>query len=179
VRIISGKLKGKRISVPKNFHSRPTTDRGKEALFSIIDSQYDFDGLNVLDLFFGTGSIGLEFISRGAKKVVAVDANYRSIKNLNSFIEKENIDNLKPVKSDYKSFIKHNPEKFDIIFADPPYEMDGVIDIPEIIFNSDCLTDIGVLIVEHSDRIDLSTHPKFVDLRNYGGVCFSFFEETH
>ncbi len=176
MRIISGKLKGKRIAFPKNFHSRPTTDRAREALFSIIDSQYEFQGLHVLDLFFGTGSISVEFISRGAERVVSVDQNFHSIKFLNKFIEKENIENIKTIKSDYKSFIKLNSEKFDIIFADPPFEMAGVDEIPDLIFAADCLTNIGTLIVEHSDRIDFSSHPKFVDLRKYGGVNFSFFE---
>lgn len=176
MRIISGKFKGKRIAVPKNFHSRPTTDRAKEALFSIIDSQYDFEGLNVLDLFFGTGSISIEFVSRGAKRVVAVDSNYHSIKYLNQFISAENIDNIKTIKADYKSYIKLHKDKFDIIFADPPFDMDGVDKIPDLVFENDMLTEIGTLIVEHSDRIDLSNHPNFVDLRNYGGLCFSFFE---
>jgi len=176
MRVISGKFRGKRIPVPKNFHSRPTTDRGKEALFSIINFQYEFEGLKVLDLFFGTGSIGIEFISRGVKSVLAVDSNYKSIKHLNSYIQKEGLSNLSVVKADYKSFIKHNELKFDLIFADPPYEMDGVNLIPNLIFKSDCLTEIGTLIVEHSERIDFSNHPNFVNFKNYGGVCFSFFE---
>lgn len=176
MRIISGKYKGKRIQVPKNFHSRPTTDRAKEALFSIIDSQYDFDGLKVLDLFFGTGSITIEFLSRGVNRVVSVDHNFHSIKHLNKFIEKEKIEDIKTVKADYKSFLNHNSEKFDIIFADPPFDMNGVQEIPKLIFNTEILTEIGTLIIEHSDRIDLSNHPNFVDCRNYGGVAFSFFE---
>lgn len=176
MRIISGKLKGKRVPFPKNFHSRPTTDRAREALFSIIDSQYEFDGLQILDLFFGTGSISLEFISRGVKRVVSVDNNFHSIKHINKFIDAEQIDNIKTIKSDYSSFLKLNQEKFDIVFADPPFEMNGVENIPGLIFSSDCLTDIGILIVEHSDRIDFSSHPNFVDLRKYGGVNFSFFE---
>lgn len=176
MRIISGKFKGKRFSAPKNFHSRPTTDRAKEALFSIIDSNYDFDGLTILDLFFGTGSISIEFISRGVDRVVAVDSNYHSIKHLNQFITKENIDNLKTIKSDYKTFLNLNSETFDIIFADPPFSMENIDKIPDLIFENNLLSEIGTLIVEHSDKIDLSNHPNFVDLRNYGGVCFSFFE---
>lgn len=177
MRIISGQLKGKKVAFPKNFHSRPTTDRAREALFSIIDSQYEFDGLQVLDLFFGTGSISLEFISRGVKRVVSVDSNFHSIKYLNDFIDKEHLENIKTVKSDYQSFIQLNQEKFDIVFADPPFEMPGVEEIPNLIFESSCLTEIGILIVEHSDKIDFSSHPKFVDLRKYGGVNFSFFED--
>ncbi|MCB0478383.1 MAG: RsmD family RNA methyltransferase [Crocinitomicaceae bacterium] len=176
MRIISGKLKGKYIAFPKNFHSRPTTDRAREALFSIIDSQYEFDGLKVLDLFFGTGSISLEFISRGSSRVVSVDNNFHSIKHLNKFIDGEKVENIQTLKSDYKTFIQNNQEQFDIIFADPPFDMPEVEEIPDLIFSSDCLTEIGTLIVEHSDRIDFSSHPKFVDLRRYGGVNFSFFE---
>jgi len=85
--------------------------------------------------------------------------------------------NVRLFLGDVVKALNQLPEKvIDLIFADPPYEMDGVNLIPNLIFKSDCLTEIGTLIVEHSERIDFSNHPNFVNFKNYGGVCFSFFE---
>lgn len=175
MRIIRGKYKGKRITAPKNIKARPTTDFAKEALFNVLENDYDFDGLEVLDLFAGIGSISLEFASRGAKKVDAVDIALQSIK----FINKISEDLALPIRGfKYNAFTYLNkPQaKYDIIFADPPYGMEDLIKIPELVFEKEMLKEFGVLIVEHDKKTDLSSHPNFLRTRNYGKVNFSFFE---
>ncbi|MCT4580727.1 MAG: 16S rRNA (guanine(966)-N(2))-methyltransferase RsmD [Flavobacteriales bacterium] len=175
MRIIRGKYKGKRILAPKNIKARPTTDFAKEALFNVLENSYDFDGLEVLDLFAGIGSISLEFASRGAQKVDAVDIALQSIK----FISKISEELALPVRAfKYNAFtyLTKPHHQYDIIFADPPYGMDNLNKIPELVFENKMLTANGILIVEHDQRTDLSSHPSYVNTRSYGKVNFSFFE---
>ena len=91
MRIISGKLKGKQIKIPKNIKVRPTTDKSKEALFNILVNRYDFEEIKVLDLFSGTGSMSFEFSSRGVKTVYSVDKNYSSTKFIKNFSDENNL----------------------------------------------------------------------------------------
>lgn len=175
MRIIRGKYKGKRILSPKNIKARPTTDFAKEALFNVLGNEYDFEGLEVLDLFAGIGSISLEFASRGAKKVDAVDIALQSIKFINKMSEELKL----PIRSfKYNAFTYLNKpySKYNIIFADPPYGMEELDKIPKLVFENKMLKEFGVLIVEHDKKTDLSEHPNFIRTRNYGKVNFSFFE---
>lgn len=175
MRIIRGKYKGKRILAPKNIKARPTTDFAKEALFNVLGNEYDFEGLEVLDLFAGIGSISLEFASRGAKKVDAVDIALQSIKFINKMSEELKL----PIRSfKYNAFTYLNKpySKYNIIFADPPYGMEELDKIPKLVFENKMLKEFGVLIVEHDKKTDLSEHPNFIRTRNYGKVNFSFFE---
>ena len=179
MRIISGKYKGKRLIAPKRLPVRPTTDMAKEALFNILNNLYNFDGLRVLDLFAGTGNISFEFASRGTPEVVAVDKYPGCVKYI-SKISKELELPIKPVRSDVYKFLEKSQEKFDMIFADPPYNFthSEFINIVDLIFEKDLLQDEGLLIVEHSNQTDLSQHSKFWEKRKYGGNIFSFFQKT-
>ncbi len=177
MRIISGNHKGKRLTAPKKLPVRPTTDMSKEALFNILNNQYHFTGLHVLDLFSGTGNISYEFGSRGAGPVTAIDDNVQCIK----YIQKTKLElelDITPVRSDVFKYLKNAPITADIIFADPPYNFDAetLKKIVDLTFEKKLLNDKGLLIIEHSKHTDLSSIDHFTEARRYGSSVFSFFE---
>jgi 16S rRNA (guanine(966)-N(2))-methyltransferase RsmD len=176
VRIISGKYRGKTLNPGKNFNARPTTDFAKESLFNILANQYDFETLEVLDLFSGTGSISFEFASRDCIHIEAVELNHRHSAYISKMGRELNFNQLKVRNANAFQFLKSCLRKYDIIFADPPYEMEGVETLPEIILNKDLLKEEGVFILEHSKNLNFSGHPRMADHRTYGSVNFSFFK---
>lgn len=175
MRVISGKYKGKKFFPPKKFPSRPTTDMSKEALFNIIDSKVYFEDLAVLDLFAGTGNISLEFLSRGVKRVVSVDESFIAYKFQNKIQKEIAADNWNILKQDAFKYISMIEQKFDLIFADPPYGLEGAEDLPSLIKERDILEKDGMLIIEHGHETTFVGTPYFVEVRNYGGVFFSLF----
>lgn len=176
MRIISGKYKGKQFHPPKGIKARPTTDFAKEALFNLLNNRVDLTDISILDLFAGTGNITYEFLSRGAKDAVCVDANYHSFRFIKQMAEELN-ENIKSIKADVFKFIKSKPQKsFDIVFADPPYANKNIREISPLIFQQKWLKENGILIVEHGDDTNLSYLPNFVESKKYGKVHFSFFE---
>jgi len=177
MRIISGKHKSRRITAPKNLPTRPTTDLAKEALFNILNNQYYFEELSVIDLFAGIGSISFEFSSRGAKQVISIDKHYACVKFIRSISEKLDLD-ITTIKSDVYAFLKKTNLTADIIFADPPYNFDDnhFFAIIDAVFSKEMLIDNGLLIIEHSKDTDLSSHKQFSYAKRYGGSMFSFFE---
>ncbi len=176
MRIVSGKYKGKVINPPKNFRARPTTDFAKEALFNILYNTFDFSELIVLDLFSGTGSIGFEFASRGAGFVEMIEKSFVHHKSIKKTILELKMDNARVIKTDVFIYIHHIDKVFDIIFADPPYNMEGIEDLPDTILNSGILKPKGWFILEHPKKINFSSHLNCFDARAYGGVHFSFFK---
>ncbi len=177
MRIISGTYKGRRLTAPKKLPVRPTTDMAKEALFNILNNRYYFDEIKVIDLFSGTGNISYEFASRGTENITAVDAHFGCVKYINSVVKDFDF-NITTLKSDVFKFLERTPLKVDVIFADPPYDMDdGLFEkIATLIFERGLLEDEGLLIIEHSNQTDLSEHPHFSFSKKYGGNMFSFFE---
>ncbi len=176
MRIISGTFRGRRLQPPVNLPVRPTTDFAKEGLFNVISNLVDFESLVVLDLFTGTGSISFEFISRGAMSVMSIDANPRCIGFLKKSAASFGITNLQAVKSNVFVFLKHMEASYNLIFADPPYDLDRISDIPDLVLGSGLLAPQGLFIFEHSSRYQFNQHPNFTQMRNYGSVHFSFFE---
>ena len=178
MRIISGKYKGKRFDVPSSFKARPTTDFAKESLFNILMNNYvDFDdGPSALDLFGGTGSIGLEFLSRGCMDVVSVEKDFKHWQFLRRISQQLGDSNWKPVHADVFKYIERLPRQYDIVFADPPYSLKNLGDLPQIILSKEILTEDGIFILEHGKDYDFSDNPRFVDHRHYGSVNFSFFK---
>jgi 16S rRNA (guanine966-N2)-methyltransferase len=174
VRIISGKYKGRRIPVRKNFPSRPTTDFAKENLFNVLNNYFDFEGLKVLDMFAGTGSISYEFASRGAS-VTLIENDYRSYDFIRKTIADLEMKNITPYKSDVFRVAHRLKEKFELIFADPPYTLKNIDEIPDLIFDNQLLTEEGWFILEHSEKNDFRSHKCFKELRTYGSVQFSIF----
>ncbi|NOQ71963.1 MAG: methyltransferase domain-containing protein [Crocinitomix sp.] len=176
MRVINGKYKGKRFVPPKKFPSRPTTDMAKEALFNILESKVYFEKLDILDLFSGTGNISLEFLSRGVGKVVSVDSHFVSWRFQLKTAESLNDKNWQALKQDAFVYLEKTIQKFDIIFADPPYGFEDLDKIPAMVFEKNVLVDDGMLIVEHSSRTSMAGLPHYRQTRDYGGVSFSFFE---
>ncbi len=178
MRIISGKYKGKRLQAPKKLPVRPTTDMAKEGLFNILNNQYNFSQVTVLDLFSGTGNISYEFASRGAKNCTAVDAHYSCVGYIKSIAKDLDLP-IDTIKSDVYSYLEKVKHKSDIIFADPPYDFDEsqFLKIADLVFKNELLNSGGVLIIEHSKHTSIDKASNFSYYRKYGGSVFSFFEK--
>jgi len=176
MRIIGGILKGLRLNPPKNLPVRPTTDLAKEALFNILLNQIEFEGIKVLDLFSGTGNISLEFASRGASLVMSIDRSIQCIHYLKDTARQHKLEQIKTFKADVFKYLQLETDQYDLIFADPPYDLNQIPEIPKIIFDKNLLKPGGLLIVEHQSLQNLSNHPAFVEQRKYGHSSFSFFK---
>lgn len=177
MRIVSGKFKGRRIIAPKNLPVRPTTDLSKEALFNILNHQFSFRELRVLDLFAGTGNISYEFASRGAEPITSVDADFGCVNFIKKTAKEFDMD-ITAIKSDVFKFLERNKMKYDIIFADPPYDLtqEQFDKVQQLVFENDVLEEDGLLIIEHSTQTKMEHLEHFSNSRKYGGSIFSFFE---
>jgi 16S rRNA (guanine(966)-N(2))-methyltransferase RsmD len=175
MRIIGGSLKGLRLNPPKNLPVRPTTDLAKEALFNILQNQIEFESLRVLDLFSGTGNISLEFASRGATQVTSVDRSIQCVHYLKDTARQHGLDNINAFKDDVFKYLQLETDQFDLIFADPPYDLNRIPEIPKVVFEKNMLLPGGLLIVEHQSMQNLSNHHAFEEQRRYGHSSFSFF----
>lgn len=178
MRIISGKYRGRSINPPHNLKARPTTDFAKENLFNILNNRMDFEGIDVLDLFSGTGSISYEFASRGATNVTSVEINAVH----QAFIKKTAAelgcaDVIHSVKANVFLYLKSCGKQFDIIFSDAPYDLAGSEQVIDLVYASDLLKEDGILIFEHSKEHCFKEHPKFEEQRSYGSVQFTFFRK--
>jgi 16S rRNA (guanine(966)-N(2))-methyltransferase RsmD len=178
MRIISGDFGGRRFQLPKNLKARPTTDFAKENLFNILSNRLDFEGLQVLDLFAGTGSIGFEFLSRGAAQVHFVEQYAPHVQFIRQVADKLQLRNYRVHPSDVYRYIETSAETFDLIFADAPYADPRMDSLPDRILASRLLAQEGLLLVEHGKTTDFSRHPCFLELRTYGSVHFSFFRRV-
>jgi 16S rRNA (guanine(966)-N(2))-methyltransferase RsmD len=175
MRIVSGSLKGRRIQAPAHLPVRPTTDFAKESLFNILNNRVDFDDLNVLDLFAGIGSVSCEFASRGVKSVLAIDNNPKCADFIKKTTEHLHINNIHIMRTDVFAYIAKTRQTFDLIFADPPYDLSTIKLLPTLIFDHNLLSPKGCFILEHSAKYDFSSVLQFFELRKYGKVHFSFF----
>ncbi len=176
MRIVSGEYKGRMFNPPKSFKARPTTDIAKESLFNILNNHFYFNEISVLDLFSGTGSISFEFASRGCNSIELVELDAVHLAFIRKVMAELNLNQIKTFRLNAFRFLEKTNAQYDIIFADPPYEMKGFEKIPEIVFNRNLLKPNGWLIVEHSKLTDLSKLPNFSEVRNYGSVHFSVFK---
>ena len=181
-RIIAGKWKAKKISAPKNFDVRPTTDFAKEALFSILQNRFEFEFCSVLDLFCGIGSVTLEFASRDCKDITAVDNNAKHIGFINSTAaELDMAFQIRSNRADVFEYIRKNKaqKSYDIIFADPPFETEqnDYEKIINAVFENEFLKTTGLFVLEHQSKIKFEN--KYLqDTRKYGNVSFSFLSNT-
>ena len=178
MRIISGEHGGRKINPPAKMpYTRPTTDIAKEGLFNILQHTLDFEELKTLDLFGGTGSISYELASRGAKELTIVEKDtvmYEFIKKTAAALH---IDNIQAVKMDVFKFIEQCSQRFDFIFAGPPYALTEIDRIPELIFEKKMLEKNGRFVLEHTPRNEYKSFPFYKTERNYGTTVFSFFAE--
>ena len=161
---------------PKNITARPTTDFAKESLFNLLQNRMEFEGADMLDLFAGTGSIGLEFVSRGAREVTAVELAHTQQNFIISTCKLLDIHNLQVIRGDVFKFISSCHTKFDFIYADPPYQLELLPSIPNLIFEQNLLKEGGLFVLEHSKANDFSNHPHYMEHKKYGNVNFTFFQ---
>ena len=176
MRIISGTHKGRTINPPKNLDLRPTTDFAKESLFNILNNRVYFEDCSVLDLFCGTGSISFEFASHEVKNITSVDANINCVVFVKNEAKKLGFEKLFVLKADVFKYLKTCTNKFDIIFADPPFDLPAIEDIHSLVFEKELLNPGGYLIIEHGRKTDLKSKAHFVEQRTYGNVNFSIFK---
>jgi 16S rRNA (guanine966-N2)-methyltransferase len=183
MRVISGKAKGTKLYSIESSSTRPTLDRVKESLFNILQDK--LQDANVLDLFSGSGAIGIEFLSRGARKAYLCDKSPEAIKMIKKNLEKTKLlENAKLINKDYKRCLedlKKENIKFDIVFLDPPYEADLAIDAIKKILQLELLEEQGIIIIETDqenreksklENIDIEIY----DCRKYGRVSLIFLE---
>jgi len=178
VRIISGNHRGRKINPPANLPVRPTTDYAKEGLFNVLNNLIDFSETKVLDLFSGTGNIAFEFASRGAPSVRAIDIERRCVDFINETAEKFGMEEVHAIRMNVLVLLKIGKERADLVFADPPFGMEGIENLPGQILSSGIVKPNGILILEHSDSYNFSGNPNFDQLREYGKVNFSMFRGT-
>lgn len=177
MRIISGTHKGRVIHPPKNLRARPTTDFAKENLFNVLANLIDFEGLDVLDLFAGTGSISYEFASRGAASVTAVEINAIHHNFICKTASEFGFTAIRPIKANAFLYLKSTRQRFDVVFSDAPYDLEGTDAIVDMVLGGDILKDGGVFIFEHPENKDYSAHPYFSQSRSYGSVRFAIFRK--
>ena len=176
MRIIGGKYKGRRIVPSGNFKARPTTDFAREGLFNILNNRVDFETVSILDLFSGTGSISYEFASRGAVSVHLVERDLKHISGIRRIIKDMDLDNIRPIHIDVRAYLKTCSIKYDIVFADPPYDLPWLKELPDLVTQSGVIKEEGFFVLEHPKGMNFNGHKLFFEHRNYGGVNFSFFK---
>lgn len=177
MRVITGKYKGRHFEIPRSFKARPTTDFAKENLFNVLNAYIDWDeGPVALDLFAGTGSITLELLSRGCSRVISIEKDPLHYRFIKEFLDKLQDLSAVPVKGDVFKYLGQCRETFDFIFADPPYVLQEIADLPDMVLERNLLREGGLFVLEHGKDHDFTGHPRFVEHRQYGSVNFSFFQ---
>lgn len=176
MRIISGKYGRRRFDVPTNITARPTTDMARENLFNVLMGLIDLEGKTVLDLFAGTGAMSFEFLSRGAAHVTAVEKARVQTDFIRRVQQQLGDDNLTLVRGDVFKFVTSCRQSFDVIFADPPYDLPRFAQVPELVLNSSLVHDGTLFIMEHPREHDFSALAHFSQQRVYGKVNFSLFD---
>ncbi len=175
MRIISGRLKGRRIQPPRLTATRPTTDFAKTALFNILNNQFDFEAVSFLDLFAGTGNHSFEFASRGSTVIVSVDKDPVCVEFMQGRCAEWKVEGMSVVRADVLRFIDQCRMQFDVIFAGPPYALPEIDSLPDRIFKAGLLRPGGWFILETSDKHAYEGHPFFFRMRHYGQTHFHFF----
>lgn len=176
MRIITGIYKGRHFDIPRTFKARPTTDFAKENIFNVLNGYLDFEDAAALDLFSGTGSISLEMLSRGCRLVVSVEMDRDHARFIAECMKKIGTNDNILIKGDVFRFVKRCHQQFDLIFADPPYALETLPQLPDLILDGGLLKEGGVFVFEHGKTHDFSAHPRFVEHRSYGSVNFSLFQ---
>jgi len=177
MRIISGTLKGRRFHPPQKIPTRPTTDFAKEGLFNILENYFDLEAVSFLDLFAGTGSISYEFASRGCEDITTIERFPKCAAFIRKTAEAYGMEAIEVLQMDVFQYLRNCPRQFDLIFAGPPYKLENLDTLPDLIFEYGLLQPEGWFILEHSPQHDFSKHPHLLSHRNYGKTIFSIFSE--
>jgi 16S rRNA (guanine966-N2)-methyltransferase len=176
MRIIAGDLGGRRINPPAKMpYTRPTTDVAKEGLFNVMQHRLDFEGMQTLDLFGGTGSISYELASRGAANLTIIEKDNTMFDFIKKTTAGLGITNAKVIKMDVFKYLEHCTEQYDFIFAGPPYALTEIDELPKIVIKKNLLTPGGWFVLEHTPRNDYKAFDKYSFEKNYGTTIFSFF----
>jgi 16S rRNA (guanine(966)-N(2))-methyltransferase RsmD len=176
MRIITGTLKNRRITVPKGVVTRPTTDRTKESMFNIIESRKGIEDCTILDLFSGSGNLAFEAISRGASKAVCVEQNRKCAASIEQNAQVFDIKTqIRVLTSDVWGFVNGLATSYDLVFADPPYDYPYMGDLVDIVIQKGWLKEDGWFILEHDARHNFSQHPHCVFAKPYGRTVVSIF----
>lgn len=178
MRIIGGKYRGRRIEPPSGLKARPTTDFAREGLFNILSNRIDFEDVTVLDLFSGTGSISFEFASRGVREMHLVEQDMKHFAGIVRIIKNGGFENIRPIRIDVRAYLKTCKVKYDVVFADPPYDLPWLKDLPDLVAESGILKETGFFVLEHPRTMKFSSHRLFFEHRSYGSVNFSFFRPS-
>ena len=180
MRVITGKYKGRHFDIPRSFKARPTTDFAKENIFNVLTGYMDFENAEALDLFSGTGSISLELLSRGCAQVTSVELDRDHFHFISECVKKLTPDTSqwRGIRGDVFRFVRTCRQQYDFIFADPPYALKELPQIPDLIFERQLLKPDGIFVFEHGKDHDFSQHSRFVDHRQYGSVNFSIFRNS-
>ena len=176
MRVITGKYKGRHFDIPRTFKARPTTDFAKENIFNVLNGYIDFEDCRALDLFAGTGSISIELLSREAQYVVGLELDRDHCPFIRQCIDKLGADNYSLIRGDVFRYLKSCRETFDLIFADPPYALKNLEEIPQIVLDKGILSEDGIFVLEHGKHNNFEQHPCFLERRAYGSVNFSLFK---
>ncbi len=178
MRIVGGDFGGRRFHPPAKIPARPTTEVAKEGLFNILNNMMDFEGLKTCDIFGGTGSISYELASRGATDLTLIERDHTTIRFIKETVKSLGIqDRMRVIQGDVFQFMKNSTEQYDFIFAGPPYALETIDELPEIVFDKNMLAEGGIFVLEHTPRNDYQQHPYFLKMKNYGTTVFSFFGE--
>lgn len=177
MRIVGGKYKGRIFNPGKSFRSRPTTDFGKESLFNILENRITWEETDTLDLFSGTGSISFEFVSRGCRRVIAVELDFVHCRFIRKTAETLGIQNLTVIRNDVFHYLSRGKSSFDLVFADPPHTLANFQEIAGKVLKSDVLKPGGLFILEHPKAFSFVHLPGFFEIRKYGSIHFSFFRK--
>ncbi len=176
MRIIGGQYKGMKFEPPQLIPTRPTTDFAKEGLFNVINNYFNFDNVCWLDLFGGTGSLSYEFYSRGCRDITLVEAFPKCAEFIRQTFKQLGAGpEVQVIQGDVFQFIRESHRKYDLIFAGPPYALESLPSLPDLIFEKGLVLDQGWFILEHNPNHDFSKHPHFLFLRRYGSTLFSIF----
>ncbi len=177
MRVITGKYKGRHFEIPRSFKARPTTDFAKENLFNVLNAYIDWEAEPIaLDLFAGTGSITLELLSRGCGRVISIEKDPLHFRFIKDFLDKLQDLSAIPIRGDVFKYLSQCRETFDFIFADPPYVLKEIPDLPDMVLERNLLREGGLFVLEHGKEHNFAQHPRFVEHRQYGSVNFSFFQ---
>jgi len=178
MRVIGGRLKGRRFSPPRHFKGRPTTDFGREGLSNLLRSRLDLEGLEALDLFAGSGAVSFELASRGAVAVTSVEKDSGACRYIQKQAQDFGLEAIRVLRADAFAFLGKAMTQFDLVFADPPYTEPRLPELPELVRSAGLVAGGGLFVLEHGDRSDFSEELGFVEMRKYGHVHFSFFDFT-
>jgi 16S rRNA (guanine(966)-N(2))-methyltransferase RsmD len=176
MRIISGEFGGRKINPPAVMpHTRPTTDIAKEGLFNILQHRIELDGIKTLDLFGGTGSISYELASRGAGDLTVIEKDAAMYEFIKKNMEMLKVENCKVLRLDVFSYLSTCNEKFNFIFAGPPYALGTIDELPKIVVQRNLIAEGGYFVLEHTPRNEYEKFEGYEFHRNYGSTVFTFF----